>query len=72
MQIQWLLRRKGGGGRALSGGNCKCLCVCRSCENTGTSSPVTAVPPRISEDCSHVRHRCMESVFDCLCLTVCV
>lgn len=59
---------------ALSGGNYKCLGVCRSCENTGTSSPVTAVPPRISEDSSHVRHRCTVCVWlcVCLCVTVCV
>lgn len=53
---------------ALSGGNYKCPGVCRSCENTGTSSPVTAVPMRISEDCSHVRRRCTECVFDCVCV----
>lgn len=51
------------GGLALSEWNNKCLGVCRSCENTGTSSLVAAVALRISKDCSHVRDRCTKCVF---------
>lgn len=60
----------GGDVCALSGGSYKCRGVCSSYGNTGTSSPVTAVPPAVSEDCSHVRRRCHECVFHCPCLIV--